>query len=172
MLHEMKVVSFCLAFAGVVRSGSPQPSAGRASPTAPSLAAVDTRPQQPFDARGFYFPTQPLTIKGHRLEWLELSRYHASIKLSSTSSDSEAVYIDCGRATISRDTLEVTCTGDAIGSLRMTGAFLDKKGDFRNRPEISENGAVVLEATVTYRGTGGPQSTLVRYQYSNQASGN
>ncbi len=41
----------------VVRSWSPQPSAGRASPTAPLLAAVDTRPQQPFDARGFYFPT-------------------------------------------------------------------------------------------------------------------
>jgi hypothetical protein len=133
---------------------------------------VDTRPQQPFDARGFYFPTQPLNIKGRRLEWLELSRFHASIKLSSTSGDSEAVYIDCGRAIISPDTLEVTCTGDAIGSLTMTGAFLDKKGDFRNRPEISENGTVVLETTVTYRGLGGPQSTLVRYQYSNQASGN
>jgi hypothetical protein len=172
MVHEMKVVLVCLAFAGAVRSWSPQPSAGRASPTAPALAAVDTRPQQPFDARGFYFPTQPLTIKGHRLEWLELSRYHASIKLSSTSGDSEAVYIDCGRAIISPDTLEVTCTGDAIGSLTMTGAFLEKKGDFRNRPEISENGAVVLETTVTYKGLGGPQSTPVRYRYSNQEGGN
>ena len=66
----------------------------------------------------------------------------------------------------------MTCTGDAIGSLTMTGAFLDKKGDFRNRPEISENGTAVLEATVRYQGRGGPQSTLVRYQYSNQASGN
>jgi len=172
MAHEMKVVSFCLACAGVVGRGSPRPTAGRPSPTAPSLAAVDTRPQQAFDARGFYFPTQPPTIKGHRLEWLELSRYHASIKLSSTAGDSEAVYIDCGRAIISPDTLEVTCTGDAIGSLTMTGAFLDKKGDFRNRPEIGENGTIVLETTVRYKGLGGPQSTKVRYRYSNQESGN
>jgi len=172
MVHDMKVVPFCLAFAGVVCGGSPQPGAGRASPTAPSLSAADARPQQPFDARGFYFPTQPLTIKGHRLEWLELSRYHASIQLSSTDGDSAGVYIDCGRAIISPDTLELTCTGDAIGSLTMRGAFRDKKGDFRNRPEISEAGTVVLEATVTFRRPGGPQSTPVQFHYSNQASGN
>jgi len=170
MVREINVVSSCLAFAGVVCGWSPQPSAGRASATAPSRT-VDTRLQRPFDARGFYFPVDSLTIKGHRLEWLELSRAHASVEFLPTSGEREGVHIDCGRAIISPDTLEVTCTADAIGSFTMHGAFLDKKGDFRNRPELAD-GTVVLQATVRYKGLGGPQSTPVRFHYSNQEGGN
>ncbi len=171
MVHEMKVVSFCLAFAGVV-GWSPQPGAGRASPTAPPPAAVDPRPQQPFDARGFYFPTQPLTIKGHRLEWLELSRYHASIQLSPTSGDSEPVHIDCGRAIISPDTLQVTCAGDDDRLPHDDRRVPRQKGRFPGQAGDRENGTVVLETTVTYKGLGGEQSTLVRYHYSSQEGGN
>jgi hypothetical protein len=171
MVHEMKVVSFCLACAGVVGRGLPQPSAGRASPTAPSPTAVDTRPQQPFDARGYYFPRQVVTIEGRRLEWLELARHYASIKLSSTPADSEPRYIDCGRAIISPDTLEVTCRGvEPIGSITIRGAFLDKKGGYRDRDMGHD---IVLATTVTYKALGGERSTfLVQYHYSNQEGGN
>lgn len=171
MVHEMKVVAFSLVFAGVGRGWSPQPGAGRASTAAPSLAAVDTRPQHAFDARGFYFPTESLTIEGRRLEWLELARHDASIKLSSTPADSEPRYIDCGRAIISPDTLEVTCRGvEPIGSITIRGAFLDKKGGFRDRDMAHD---IVLETTVIYKALGGEKSTfLAHYHYGSRESDN
>ena len=128
-------------------------------------------PQRPFDARGFYFPTQVVTIEGRRLEWLELSRSYARIKLSSTPADSEPRYIDCGRAIISRDTLEVTCRGDEpIGSVTIQGAFVDRKGGFRDRDMGND---IVLETTVAYKALGGKKATFsVRYHYGSRESDN
>jgi len=163
-VRSSHLLLLCLASAGIAWGSGPQPSRGlRASPMAPRFAPADTRPQRRFDARGRYYPTRELTVKGHRLFWLELSVHYASIELSPPAGDTETVLIDCGHAVITPDTLYVSCAGDAIGSLTMTGAFLDKKGDFMHRPEVIEE--EILEATVSYKGQSGQQSEHVRFKY-------
>ena len=164
-MREISVVSFCLMLAGVAWGSGPQPSRElRASSMAP-VTPADARQQTWFDARGRYLPTREVTVKGRRLQYLELSVHYATIQLSPLAGDTETVLVDCGRSTITPDTLRVSCAGDAIGTLTITGAFLDKKGGFSHRLEEVLN-EEILEAIVTYREPGGARSVRLRFRYT------
>ena len=164
-VRSSHLVLLCLASAGIAWGSGSQPGRElRASSAAPTLAPALTRQQKWFDARGRYYPTQDVMVKGRHFDYLALSVHYASLELGPLSGDTETVSIDCGRSTITPDTLRVSCAGDAIGTLTMTGAFLDKKGDFANRPEITGD-KVILEATVTYKGPSGMQSVPVQFTW-------
>ena len=165
LLRSSHLVLLCLASAGITWGSGPRPSRGlRASSAAPTLAPAAERGQRFFDARGRYIPTREVTVRGHQLQYLELSMHYATIQLSPLAGDTETVLIDCGRSTITPDTLHVSCAGDAIGTLTIIGAFLDKKGDFSHRLEEVLN-EEILEATVTYKGPSGAQSVPLRFTY-------
>ena len=165
LARSSRLVLLCLASAGVAWGPGPRSSGGlHASSLAPAHAPAGVRQQGWFDARGRYIPSRHVTVKGHELQWLELSVHHASIQLAPLPPDTETILIDCGRSTITPDTLRVSCAGDAIGTLTITGTFLDKKGGFSHRLDEVLN-EELLAATVTYKGPGGTESVPLRFSY-------
>jgi hypothetical protein len=150
LLISAMALGLSLGVAGA--SGRPQPKPGQ---------IVSIRDTTRFDPDGNYIPVDSITVGGYRLDSFSLGVLEYSFGFQSDS----ATYAPSGILELttadttegggvadfvrfSPDTLELVFPGTEIGTVRISGSFLDKRGRF-DRPEIEPGKTPVLRARVT-----------------------
>ena len=104
---------------------------------------------EPFDAVGYYFPTEEVVFGEYHFQWITINDIAASIRLVSTANEAVFVSVDCPHPLVRPDTLDLRCPGSPIGDLAISGAFVDKRGTFWNRSDLGPRTSIVLRAAVT-----------------------
>jgi len=119
-----------------------------------------------FNVEGYYFPLQPVEIAGYRLDSFELLQFDystrdsqdnvtyvekASLELPRAKQDMTAFEDDyeAQSVVLSPDTLELVFGNTPIGSVRIAGAFLDRRGRFAWDPHLDPGKTAVLRALLT-----------------------
>ncbi len=152
----LRIVLFTAVTALIVACAShPNPQGKESLPVADSVV---------FDANGYYLPAEEVTIKGYKLEWFELhtldyydeeSRHEkprsvppeAWLRLVESSTDSFHSY-PCIHPFINRDTIDLYCPTTPLGPVRIRGSFVDRRGQFWNKEDVSDSEKVVVTARV------------------------
>lgn len=140
-------------------------SVGCASNSKPQVKGSLVADSVVFDANGYYSPAQEVTVKGYKLDWFELhtldyyydeeTHYdkprivppEAWLRLVESSTDSFHSY-PCPQPLITRDTIDLYCTTTSVGVVRIRGSFVDRRGQFWNKEEVSDSEKVVITARV------------------------
>lgn len=152
-------VALALSLGVAGASERPQPKPGQ---------IVSRRDTTVFDPEGNYFPVETLSVGNYRLFSFALKTLEYSFGFQSDS----AVYApgaflelsspddeDGGGGVadsvlFSPDTLDLLFRETEIGRVRISGTFLDKRGNFGNWPEIDPEATPVLRARVTVTSKG------------------
>ena len=145
----------CLA---VVAAGHGEPRRGHL------VGANDTTY---FDPVGNFFPMDTVSVNGYVLFDFSLGTvepvaglgadslmYEPTAILSLASADGSDANGIADSVMFSPDTLDVLFQKTAIGSVRISGSFLDRRGRFGLRPGIDPEKTPIVQATVTVTARG------------------
>ena len=115
-----------------------------------------------FDATGYYLPHDVLTISGHYFSHIAVNTLEPNyeVEIEFERGDARATY-ECPKPLITRDTLDIRCPRTPVGTLRVAGTFIDKRGQFWNRDDLRANPTVVLVAEVRVESRGRVTSSQV-----------
>jgi hypothetical protein len=132
-----------------------------------------------FDPAGYDFPDTAIVVAGYKIEWSglrTLDYYYegllhydrprfvppsARLTLTRVSDHDE-----CDQPVVTRDVLTVVCRTTSIGLVLIRGTFVDKRGQFWNRTDVTPR-TIVATATVTVVLDGEERlSRRVKFTYS------
>ncbi len=149
VIHRCRtsLLSFVTASIGVLgcRPSAPRSSGADSIPV--SVARADTsRPRKtPFDATGYYFPTEPIIVGDYEVAFLHIDSTSSVILLRDSANSAP---VACRDAVVSPDTLHLKCDDPALGAVTFDGSFVEKRGSF-DAPDIDPGITLVLSATTT-----------------------
>jgi hypothetical protein len=101
--------------------------------------ACSSKPERPFDATGYYFPSEPSGGDGYYLKWVALSGPTSSVRTGQNGNEDTFTDTPCPNPLIARDTLEIHCAGTPMGDVTVAGAFLHERSessDPRQQPAL------------------------------------
>ncbi len=105
---------------------------------------------------GYYMPTTSPVLNDHTLKWLGIYAPPRSAGIfvaprSLSDADTVSAFFECPGATVTRDTLDLTCPGTPWGVVHIQGSFTDRTGRFAERYGKQEDvsSGTVLAARVS-----------------------
>ena len=146
-----------------MRDSTSQLAAPQDSAATSAVSTVDDTSS--FDPQGYYFPDDSSPFTGYRLKWIQLSSRSASLSLARLDADTDNSSVQCPHPLISRDTLDLECSDTPIGPIAISGAFLDKRGQFWNWPDTDAQQKVVLRAVVATWSYGERRTRTLSFTY-------
>ncbi len=103
--------------------------------------------QQAFEVDGYYFPSEADVAAGCPIEHIQIMLPEVTVQLKQPDSSGNML-LDCPNPGVLPERIRLECGSGSQITLTVDGVFMDKRGQFWDRPDVEELKTIVLTARV------------------------